>query len=249
MNRMKLFVLWFCFTFLVLTSSASADGNKGIVSFTFDDGWTSQFEIAFPVMDSYGFRGSAYIYTEPLKTKWAWKMFMRPEHIRVLVKHGWEIGSHTKTHSSLVSLNIEKQKEELLESREILEQYAEVETLSFPYRHFSDETLKLAEKYYSAFKGKGEKKINTKPFPKVLTDFEVNRDISLTDIEFLIKEAKEKNGWLILTFHQFDDPESQYSVSREIFAEICEMVKKSGLTVKTVREAINEDRGYHSRSQ
>lgn len=241
----KKFVPVFLMAFILLLTAVQAKA-QGLVSFTFDDGWKSQFNVAFPIMANYGFAGTAYVYTDQIESRWHWKGFMEKEHLSILAKSGWEIGSHTKSHSSLSSLPFEKQDEELAQSREILEKYvSEVRTLSFPYRDFSEETLKLAEKYYVAFKGRHKKKVNLRPFPKLLDDFEVNQNVLLADIEFLLKEAKENDGWLILTFHQIDESESVYSVSRDKFAAICEAVKKSGLAVKTIREVVNENRGYY----
>lgn len=52
------------------TSSGGLDVNAfptGLVSLTFDDGWGSQYDSAFPILNAAGIKGSFYIITDELK--------------------------------------------------------------------------------------------------------------------------------------------------------------------------------------
>ena len=188
----KIVVIFLMAMVVLFCGTVWAGEKKGIVSFTFDDDWRSQFSIAFPVLAKYGFVGTVYIYTDAVENNWPG--YMTVEQLALLKKSSWEIGSHTKSHSSLTSLETIKQEEELIESQNFLSRFGPIKTLSFPYRHFNEETLKLAEKHYGSFKSAEHKKINLRPFPRFLNDFEINSHTKLEEIEIFLKEAVRKTA-------------------------------------------------------
>ncbi len=220
--------------------SAWSEG-KGVVTLTFDDAWLSQFTVAFPILSKYDFVGTVYVYTDAVEGKWP--AYMSVEQLEVLKKNHWGFGSHTESHPSLSTLPVQKQEEELAGSQKILTNLnlGPIETLSFPYRCVSKETIELAGRHYRAFKANGSKKINLRPFSKFLNDFEVDKNIDLEELKNLLMEAKEKDGWLILTFHQFNNSDVLYSISAETFDKICELVKNSGLAVMTTNEVLRSE--------
>lgn len=67
---------------------------KGVISVTFDDSWSSQWDLARPAMDTFGFRGTQYTIADSLGT---------PGHLtldqlqRLQGQSGWEVGGHAYT--------------------------------------------------------------------------------------------------------------------------------------------------------
>lgn len=69
------------------------------VAFTFDDGYLSDYELAFPILKKYGIRGTSYIIPEfqdenkPYTLTWG--------EIKEMYDYGWAFGCHTYAHSNL----------------------------------------------------------------------------------------------------------------------------------------------------
>jgi peptidoglycan/xylan/chitin deacetylase (PgdA/CDA1 family) len=98
------------------------------VIITFDDGNLSVFQKAYPVMEKYGFTGTVYIVANRLKAK----DFMQKRELSELVDSGWEVGSHSMTHTNLVQNHL-LVRQEILQSRLDLEEALDVKVDSFAY--------------------------------------------------------------------------------------------------------------------
>jgi peptidoglycan/xylan/chitin deacetylase (PgdA/CDA1 family) len=82
-----------------------ADDRKSAFTFTFDDGFISQYNYVKPILESFGFRGTFFIISgsmnEDLPGIWrygSWKQF------REMAIGGHEIGSHSVRHYDLTTL-------------------------------------------------------------------------------------------------------------------------------------------------
>lgn len=95
---------------------------------TFDDGGETTYSRAQPLMQRYGFTGTAYIvYNYVGATN-----YMTAEQIRALYTAGWEIGSHGLSHVDLTTTP-RKQESEIVESRRRLQSLLGLPVLSFSY--------------------------------------------------------------------------------------------------------------------
>jgi len=89
--------------FLVLLSSVGArPGQAGMVTFVFDDGLSSVYQYAFPVLAQYGFPATVGIIASRVGT--GDPDFMDVRDIRTLEKAGWEVASHSLTHKRPVDI-------------------------------------------------------------------------------------------------------------------------------------------------
>jgi peptidoglycan/xylan/chitin deacetylase (PgdA/CDA1 family) len=82
-----------------------ADDRKSAFTFTFDDGFISQYNYAAPILNSFGFKGTFFIIsgsmTDDLPGIWrygTWNQF------RSMSLEGHEIGSHSVKHLNLTTL-------------------------------------------------------------------------------------------------------------------------------------------------
>lgn len=71
---------------------------------TFDDTDLSQYEVALPIMEKYGFKGTFFIMTVTMGKPG----YMSREQISDLSKRGHEIGSHTWDHQNMKKLPLEE---------------------------------------------------------------------------------------------------------------------------------------------
>jgi peptidoglycan/xylan/chitin deacetylase (PgdA/CDA1 family) len=115
------------------------------VVFTFDDGYVSTARAA-DVLAAHGYPGTVFVVTDfadsgdPLT--WFGVDGHEPERMRPLgwealgrlQQAGWEIGSHTCTHPLLTSLDADRLRSELVDSRRrVIEQVGSCATIAYPY--------------------------------------------------------------------------------------------------------------------
>ncbi len=100
---------------------------------TFDDGHYSVYEYAFPVMEEHGFFGVTYIVANRMKSYG----FTGVPQLEEMISAGWEVGSHSYTHSDL-TLDRSIAFTEIYDSRERLSESLSqaVMTFAYPYGKF-----------------------------------------------------------------------------------------------------------------
>jgi len=97
---------------------------------TFDDGHYSVYEYAFPIMQEHGFFGVTYIVANRLKSYG----FTGAPQLEEMISAGWEVGSHSYSHSDL-TLDHSIAFNEIFVSRDTLSQTLSkpVKTFAYPY--------------------------------------------------------------------------------------------------------------------
>ncbi|MGC1373859.1 MAG: polysaccharide deacetylase family protein, partial [Candidatus Sulfotelmatobacter sp.] len=122
----------------------TSTAEKSVV-ITFDDGFRNFYRNAFPLLSEYGFSATmflptAYIGDSPIRFKgedcltWA--------EVRELKQHGIDFGSHTVTHPRLRELSASAINDELVNSKDTLEQKLGCPADSFAYPYAFPQTDK-----------------------------------------------------------------------------------------------------------
>jgi peptidoglycan/xylan/chitin deacetylase (PgdA/CDA1 family) len=128
-----------------------APSSNKTVAVTFDDAYASVLELAHPILSSLGLPATVFVPTSfpssggrlhwPGIAQWA----QTPDAAELeclswadlsqLVRDGWEVGSHTRTHPYLPSLDESALRTELVESRrEVSEQLgSECTSIAYPF--------------------------------------------------------------------------------------------------------------------
>jgi peptidoglycan/xylan/chitin deacetylase (PgdA/CDA1 family) len=99
------------------------------VVLTFDDGWESQYQYAFPLLQKYHYTATFYIYTNAVSHYGA---YMTWDQVRVLEQSGMTIGDHTLSHPHLSDLTSQQLHTEIGGAQSILQ-----EQLGIPIHHFA----------------------------------------------------------------------------------------------------------------
>ena len=140
------------------------DKAKKIATVTFDDGYLDNYELAFQMLIDLDVKATFFITTDYISNKknisndfkyfkglknMTWKM------VQELSKHGMEIGSHSKTHANLQTLNLKDLKYEIIDSKKIIEDQLGIEVCSFaiPFGNkgtYSDKVLDILSEHYKA---------------------------------------------------------------------------------------------------
>lgn len=115
------------------------------VMLTFDDGWETQFSIAYPSLKARGMVGVFFVHTgvigEEPGNSMSWADVCRMQD------DGMDIESHTVSHPSLPRLEPDALRSELTESRRILEAKLgkPVTALAYPFGDFAEREVEAAK--------------------------------------------------------------------------------------------------------
>ncbi len=120
------------------------DDNENNIVLTFDDGYHDIYENAFPIMKKYNYTGTIFIITNYIGED----RYLDLNEIRELKQAGWQIESHTLSHPNLANISQEEEKNQISESKRIIEESVGnvVTFLSYPAGKYDDETIELTKK-------------------------------------------------------------------------------------------------------
>jgi len=213
------------------------DGS-GLITLWFDDGWYSQYSIAFPILKEFGFVGALSVATGLVQGE----KYMTWPQIKRLQANGWEITSHSVSH--ICDQNIldnEKISYELIESQKILRSYGlQAEHFVTPCGVGNSIITEKAKEYYLSLRTAGEG-LNLLPVnnPYELKIHAIRNNTSLEEVRQWIKEASINRGWLIIVFHQIGEEGGTYEASPQMFKDILRLIKDSNLPVVLPSQALN----------
>jgi peptidoglycan/xylan/chitin deacetylase (PgdA/CDA1 family) len=148
------------------------------VVITFDDGNLDVYQNAFPIMHELGFIGTTYIVANRLQSKY----FVDVEQIQEMADDGWEIGSHSMTHTDLTTdhsiANLEM-RQSLLTLEEVTGK--EVSSFAYPYGRTDDfVSTKVSEYRYSSGMGLGASYQHALGMLFYLSRMEIQGDFDMT---------------------------------------------------------------------
>ena len=120
----------------------SGQQPAGAVALTFDDGYSSHYEIAFRLMAEFGVSGTFFLITSRVGTDEFLDWTMAAEMARA----GMRFGSHAHNHVVLTTISHERLREELRVSRQMLEERlsSSIEALAVPYGFCDQHVLDAA---------------------------------------------------------------------------------------------------------
>ena len=125
---------------------------KKAVVIAIDDGNKSAYKIALPILRKYGYTATLFIYTDFVGVSTG---AITWDQLREMKAAGFEIGSHTKSHSDLTKQRegesdagyVARVKSELLDSKRLLDKNLGQNTiyLAFPYGRYNERVLAISE--------------------------------------------------------------------------------------------------------
>jgi peptidoglycan/xylan/chitin deacetylase (PgdA/CDA1 family) len=136
------------------------DGTFPVRSFgvTFDDGYRSVYEEAFPVLQTYSIPATVFLMVgekrsrnldSPLpsfqgRTMLAWK------EIREMHRFGIDFGAHTLSHPDLTRLPLERVQAEVRDGKAVIEDMlgAEVSCFAYPFGRYNQQTQGVVGSYF-----------------------------------------------------------------------------------------------------
>ena len=145
-----------------LADALTAPPAERTVAVTFDDAHRSVLDLALPILARLGLPATVFVPTDYADdgrlmdwqgiAQWlggpheAELRCMTWEQLRSLVDLGWEVGSHTRTHPHLTTVDDDTLARELGESRRACEEHlgTQCHSLAYPYSDYDDRVVRAA---------------------------------------------------------------------------------------------------------
>jgi len=122
---------------LVKATKAGKSLPRKTVVITFDDGYENNYTAAFDILKKYGFPATIFVPSDKVNQPG----YLNWNQIKDMVAGGITIGSHTRTEAYLPDLSLAQQKDEIQESKRILEENlgVSIDYFCYPIGGFSDQ--------------------------------------------------------------------------------------------------------------
>ncbi len=225
-------------------------GKRAAISLTFDDARFSQIDHGLPLLDEYGTKATFYVSINNLEERVdAWKK---------AAVNGHEIGNHTMTHPcsgnfpfarerALENYTLDKMRNELEESNNIIERLLGVRPVSFAYpcgqkyvgrgRNLKSYVPLVAEEFLAG-RGWMDEWSNDPAFCDMAQLMGVELDgKDFEKVKQLFDRTLANGGWLVFCGHDIGEGGRQTTLSSTLKA-ICEYAQNpaNGLWLDTVEE-------------
>ncbi|MGO4186986.1 polysaccharide deacetylase family protein [Pseudarthrobacter sp. TAF60_1] len=234
------FVLALGGTSLVAAPAANAAGG-GMISVTFDDGWTSQYNNALPILNKYGVPATMYIISGSVN---AVPDYMTQAQIQAFASRGDQIAAHTVTHADLTTLTAAQVNTELSQSKATLQgMFGASAAVDFasPYGAYNATTTAAVKSLYSSQRntdGGYNAAAGFDPYNILVQN--VDSTTTPAIVQGWITEAKASGTWLVLVYHEVgaNIGADIYHTDTAVLDAHMAAVKNSGLPMVTIRQGV-----------
>lgn len=192
---------------------------NGVVTFTFDDGWLTQYSLALPVFAARGVRPTLYVIKEALES--GGDSMTTAQATILQDRYGWEIAAHATTwtrHNAtngLADLSLSELHNEFQTLKSWLTEqgFRGRDHLALPRGGTSAQVISVANQYFTttrgALHGDGNGHNGLPPGAcsgrHKLTVVALDNTLSLAAMQAHIDRAKIGKAWLIFMGHKLDN--------------------------------------------
>jgi len=213
--------------------------NRSLVSLTFDDGWEDNYTSVLPTLNQYGYKSTQFYATTFIQ-----EQSDEIYKIQAFAQAGNEIGSHSITHPYLTQLTLSMIDNELLQSKQYLESIVgtgKVTDFASPYGDYNSQVITEISKYYRSHRSTDEG-FNSKDNFNIynIRVQNMTNTTTLSQYQSWLNKAKADNTWLVIIYHRVGDNPDQFETAPADFTQQMQTLNQSGLTVKTVSQALDE---------
>jgi peptidoglycan/xylan/chitin deacetylase (PgdA/CDA1 family) len=211
---------------------------SGMVTLVYDDGYTSQYTSALPMLKAAGLPATFAIITsypaalDPEYMTWA--------QIKDLKASGFEISAHTRTHPSLTSLsNTQAQQEIQGAVSDLTAQGLTPTTFVYPY---GDENPAIEQMVKAAgpMGARGSYFGLNAPFSNhyAASDIRLDATSTLAGAKQAIDQAIADKRWLVFELHGVANAGDDYTITPTLMQNIINYIKSSGIKAVTLEQGM-----------
>lgn len=189
-----------------LKADQNLNQTGAVIAFTFDDGYLSDYQLAYPVLKQYGIHGTSYIIpkyqdeNKPNTLTW--------DQIKEMLQYGWVFGCHTYSHSDLTKMTAE----EISESMEMVDASFARQGLeppaihAFPYGRYNQDVIQAIAPYRiqmrkAYYESKFVDLNNVNPYEIDSCSADMRTEKRLKLHESLVDKASAQNGVIVFRCH------------------------------------------------
>jgi len=213
-----------------------------LVSFTFDDVPDSAYVNGAAILQQYGLRGTFYVAAGTCgAVDEHWRVIERAQ-VRALYETGHEIGCHTFSHVAVERLNAREMDEECRRNRQLLRQICpgiQVTNFCYPFGSVTLPRKRQLERGFDSCRGIYEG-INSETVDLGLLRVVELYDRTLTAEKLgrVLRETRERNGWLIFYTHDVAEQPSWIGCSPRLLRETVAAVRAAQIACLPIRDAL-----------
>jgi peptidoglycan/xylan/chitin deacetylase (PgdA/CDA1 family) len=222
-------------------SSDPTTFSEGLVSFTFDDGYRSTYDTAMPILDSKGYAATVYIPSARI-TPEGTSLYMSTSEALGMQAKGYEIGSHSRTHTDLTILNDASLLDEVAGSRTELANlgFGMVKSFAYPFGSYDERVVQAVNDagYESArtTDDGSNPKIGTDPYLLHREGLQVTT--TLDQVKGWVDTALQDKTWLVINMHRVDTSGTQYSTAPQDLEQIVDYIASKNAKVVTISQGV-----------
>lgn len=216
---------------------------NGVISFTCDDSYASQFNVMRRELDKYGWNATAYTIVDVLGTAG----FMTLDQLKTLEQsHGWEIAGHAYTSAmhlagygsgsttEAIEADIRALRKWLIDNK-----FKGADHLAYPRGYFTADSQQLMGQYFATGRTVTNRMSETlRPSDRMrLRSLSVTNTIPLSTAKALVDKVKAGKSWGIITMHDIvTTPTVGAQWATADFIELLAYIKAAGIPVLNVSE-------------
>jgi len=233
------------FSFAPYAVTPANQFTRGLVSLTFDDGWRDIYTNGFPLLQKYGLKSTQYLNSQPVVD--GYPDYMTYQMVKDWKANGHELSWHTRTHADVTTLSAANLNTELTIPQAFLTgtgtTAADYKNFATPYGAYNPTSVAAIMQKYRSHRSTDVGYNSKDNFD--ITNIKVQNITSATtpaDVQAWVNQAAATKTWLVIVYHEVTTtPEdAEYSVTPANLDSELNIVKQSGLTVKTVDQALDE---------
>jgi peptidoglycan/xylan/chitin deacetylase (PgdA/CDA1 family) len=213
-----------------------------VVSFTFDDVPASAHANGARVLDEFGVRGTFYIAAGTCGIMDDhWRVIDR-EQVRALYDGGHEIGCHTFSHVAVDRLSPHDLDEECRRNGNLLRELCpgiRITNFCYPFGRISWSAKRQLEDHFDTCRGIYEDVNSGTIDLGLLRVIELyDRTLTPKKLERVLRETRERNGWLIFYTHDVAETPSYIGCTPRLLRATIEAVQTEKMKCLTIRDAL-----------
>jgi len=221
-----------CLFVALLPKSGMPEQKPIQVTLWFDDGWTSTYEIAYPIMKEHGWVGvmSWVVNPNPEQFEVEGQGLMALEQAQEMYQSGWEISNHTMTHPrGLNTLSTSDYHMEVVVSQWALQGMfgSDVTTFTAPFGEGRPGGFTFVRTM--------EGGINY-PSESVLKAQFMKKDTTEKVVLSWVQQAKDEDGWLIIGLHAISENPNEWQITEGQFEMLLEVLHRENIRVVIPKE-------------
>jgi peptidoglycan/xylan/chitin deacetylase (PgdA/CDA1 family) len=222
-----------------------------VVTIMFDDGFSSVYNEAFPMLESFGYPANVATNGSAIDKSG----FLAEQQLKELLNKGWALSDHTYSHINCKGSDEKKIEYEIMANRKVVYDLFRYRfrDFVFPKSRVSDLSLNKILSYYPIV-FTGTTRIMGERIPlehRLLNRTEIStyeRILYRLRFSVFLKELRQyladlssgkKSEWLILFTHKVADKPGFFDTSRNDFGQILDSIHSAGIPVKTTSDVVS----------